>query len=58
VVKTVKAGVFLLDKKYARGTNLVFDTNATTETDANVYVVANGTSGDEGNTALNKTTVM
>ena len=41
----IKSGVFLLDKSYARGTNLVFDTNASSETDAVVYNVANSTKG-------------
>ena len=48
----------MLDKAYARGTNLVFDTNASSETDAVVYVVANGTTGAANNTELDYTTVQ
>ena len=48
----IKSGVFLLDKAYARGTNLVFDTNASSETDAVVFVFANGTTGAANYTEL------
>jgi len=54
----IKSGVFLLEKSYARGTNLVFDTNASSETDAVVYVVANGTKGLNSYTELGYTTVQ
>ena len=54
----IKSGVFLLDKAYARGTNLVFDTNASSETDAVVYVVANGTTGATNYTELDYATVQ
>ena len=54
----IKSGVFLLDKAYARGTNLVFDTNASSETDAVVYVVANGIAGANNNTDFDYTIVQ
>ena len=58
IATKIKSGVFLLDKAYARGTNLVFDTNASSETDAVVYVVANGIAGDNNNTDFDYTIVQ